>query len=178
MENGKEIIMDNNVVKMLAEFLGVSENSIKEMPDEIIGSMVSILDNLDIQNEDDSNAMYEELNKYWTKGTVLASLKEVSKNTGIAYKTLCSLDYNSQQTIVYEYMMDSTNTQRFYDVTNKALAVMELEKVSKLINTPVSKLLTLPVSLQEQLCGYYAMEYEEKADNSELIFKLKEMVNK
>lgn len=56
--------MDNNVVKMIAEFLGVSENSLKEMHDEIIGSMVSILDNLDIQNEDDSNAMYEELNKY------------------------------------------------------------------------------------------------------------------
>ena len=90
--------------------------------------------------------------------------------------TLHSLDYNTQQTIVYEYMMDSSQTERFYDLVNKALAVSELGNVAKLIGVPVRELRPLPRRIQENICGAYTMEYDADSTNTDLIDHIREMI--
>lgn len=169
--------MNNEFITKTVDILGVSEDGINILPEDILGSMQAVYDNVVIKNDEDREILYAELDKLWVKGNVLIGLKEVADNTGIAYKTLCNLDYDTQQELVFEYMADSGNTNRLYEITNSALAVIELEMVSKLINVPVSTLRTLPIDIQEKMCGMYSMEYEENADNSELITALKGLVN-
>ncbi|MCM1228360.1 MAG: hypothetical protein NC320_13235 [Clostridium sp.] len=168
--------MENNLME-ISKILGVTAESLAEMPTDILGSMQTVLENIEVRTDEDRQILYDDLNGYWVKGTVLVELSEVSKNSGIAYDTLKNLDFDVQQEIVFEYMADSKNIERIYEITNKALAVMELEKVSELINIPVSKLKKLPLDIQEKMCGMYAMEYEENGDNSTLIASLKGMVS-
>lgn len=168
--------MDKEYLTEITQILGVSEDSITAMDEEIQGGMQSILDTIEVRNEEDSKALYDTLDSLWQKGTVLLGLREAANATGISYNTLKSLDYDTQQSLVYEYMMDSSQLERFYEVTNKALAVMELGNVAKLISVLVRELRKLPVELQERLCGCYAMEYDKDGDNAELIDTLREMI--
>ena len=73
--------------------------------------------------------------------------------------------------------MDSSQTDRFYELTNKALAVMELGKVAKLIAVPVRELRALPRRIQENICGAYTMEYDPDSTNTELIDNIREMIS-
>lgn len=73
-------------------------------------------------------------------------------------------------------MMDSSQIDRFYEVTNKALAVIELDKVAKLLSVPVRELRKLPLNIQERICGAYTMEYDKDSINTELIDELREMI--
>lgn len=160
----------------IANILGVSEDSISAMDDEIKGGMQSVLESLSVQNDEDKKAIYNALDDLWQKGTVLLGLSEVAKATGIPHNTLKSLDYETQKTLVYEYMMDSSQIERFYEVTNKALAVIELDKVAKLLSVPVRELRKLPLNIQERICGAYTMEYDKDSTNTELIDELREMI--
>ena len=168
--------MDNKQLAEVARILGVSEDSISAMDDEIKNSMTAVFENIAVKNDEDKKAVYEALDKLWQRGSVYAELNEVARTTGISLVTLRSLDYETQQTIVYEYMMDSRQTARFYDLTNKALAIMELEKVAKLISVPVRELRALPRRIQENICGAYTMEYEPDSTNTELIDHIRELI--
>lgn len=168
--------MTNEQLTEVARILGVSEDSISAMDDEIKGGMQSVLENLSVQNDEDKKAIYNALDNLWQKGSVLIGLSEVAKATGITHNTLKNLDYDTQQTLVYEYMMDSSQIDRFYEVINKALAVIELDKVAKLLSVPVRELRKLPLNIQERICGAYTMEYDKDSTNTELIDELREMI--
>ena len=168
--------MTQKMMQQVSEILGVGTESIAEMPEEILTSMQTILENVEIQNEEDKQILCEDLDSYWVKGTVLLSLAEAAKNTGISYETLKSLDFDTQQNIVFEYMADSKDTERNYAIVNKELSVHELKSVALLLSVSESELHMLPDAVQEQLCGMYAMEYEEGQDNSALIDFLKALV--
>lgn len=168
--------MTNEQLAEVAKILGVSEDSISAMDDEIKGGMQSVLENLSVRNDEDKKAIYNALDNLWQKGSVLIGLSEVAKATGISLVALRSLDYETQQTLVYEYMMDSSQIDRFYEVTNKALAVIELDKVAKLLSVPVRELKQLPLNMQERICGAYTMEYDKDSTNTELIDNLREMI--
>lgn len=167
--------MTQQVKNNIAKILGVSEDSISALPKEITDSMQAVLENVDVRNEEDAKMLYSELDGYWTKGNILIGLNDVSRDTGISLNTLKNLDYDTQQELVFEYMADSSNTAHLYDVVNKALAVMELENVAKLIDIPVSRLKEYPFETQVQLCGMYSMEYDE-SDSFELISRLKGVI--
>ncbi len=169
--------MNNNQLTEVARILGVSEDSISAMDDEIKNSMTAVFENVAVKNDEDKKAVYEALDKLWQRGSIYVELNEVAKNTGISLVTLRSLDFETQQTIVYEYMMDSSQTDRFYELTNKALAVMELGKVAKLIAVPVRELRALPRRIQENICGAYTMEYDPDSTNTELIDNIREMIS-
>ena len=77
---------------------------------------------------------------------------------------------------MFEYMADSKDTERIYAIVNKELSVHELKSVALLLSVSESELHMLPDAVQEQLCGMYAMEYEEGQDNSALIDFLKALV--
>lgn len=156
--------MMNEQITKIAEILGVSEENISALPKEIIGSMQTVLENVEVRNEDDANMLYAELDSYWTKGNVIIGLNDVSRDTGISLDTLKNLGYDTQQELVFEYMADSSNIDRLYEITNKALAVMELDSVAKLINIPVDKLKEYPHDIQVEICGVYAMESGEVSD--------------
>ena len=168
--------MDNKLLAEVAHILGLSEDSISAMDDEIKNGMTAVFEQVAVKNDKDKKAVFEALDKLWQRGLVYAELNEVAKNTGISLVTLRSLDIETQQNIVYEYMMDSSQTARFYDLTNKALAVIELEKVAKLISVPVRELRTLPRRIQENICGAYTMEYDADSTNMELIDHIREMI--
>lgn len=127
--------MNNKQFTEIAKILGVSEDSISAMDDEIKGSMTEVFETVN-----DKKAVYDTLDDLWQKGSVYVELHEVSKATGIPIATLKNLDYETQQTIVYEFMMNSSQTDRIYQLTNSALAVTELDKVAKLISVPLREL--------------------------------------
>ena len=163
--------MDNKQLAEVAKILGVSEDSISAMDDEIKNNMTAVF-----ETAKDKKAVYDTLDDLWQKGSVYVELHEVSKAMGIPLVTLKHLDYETQQTIVYEFMMDTSQTDRIYQLTNSALAVMELDKVAKLIAVPVRELRKLPINTQERICGAYAMEYDPDSTNTELIDNIREMI--
>ncbi len=168
--------MTNEQLVEVSKILGVSKDSISAMDDEIKNSMTAVFETIAVKNDEDKKAVYEALDNLWQKGSVLLGLSEVAKATGIPHNTLKNLDYETQQTLVYEYMMDSSQIERFYEVTNKALAVIELDKVAKLLSVPVRELRKLPLNIQERICGAYTMEYDKDSTNTELIDELREMI--
>ena len=169
--------MNNNQLAEVAKILGVSEDSIIAMDDEIKNSMTAIFEQITVRNDDDKKAVYEALDNLWQKGTVYIGLDEVAKITGIPFVTLRNLDFETQQTIVYEYMIDTSQVDRIYQLTNKALAVMELDKVAALVSVPVRELRKLPRIVQERICGAYTMEYDPDSTNTELIDSIREMIS-
>ena len=168
--------MNNNQLTEVAKILGVSEDSVSAMDDEIKNSMTAVFEQVAVKNDEDKKAVFEALDNLWQKGSIYIELSEVAKSTGITTETLRSLDYETQQTIVYEFMMDSSQTARFYDLVNNALAVADLPNVAKLIGTPVRALRSLPRRIQENICGAYAMEYDADSTNMELIDNIREMI--
>ena len=168
--------MDENKMKQITEILGVSADSIFAMDEEIKSSMTAIFETITVKNDEDKKAVFEALDDLWQKGSVYIELGEVAKSTGIPLVTLRSLDYETQQAIVYEFLMDSSQTARFYDIVNKALAVADLPNVAKLISVPVRELRSLARSIQENICGAYAMEYDPDSTNMELIDNIREMI--
>ena len=152
--------MNNNQLAEVARILGVSEDSISAMDEDVKKDMQAVFETVAVRNDEDKKAVYEALDTLWQKGSVYIGLDEVAKSTGITIATLRSLDYETQQSIVYEYMMDSSQTAHFYDLVNKALGVSELSDVAKLIGVPVRELRSLPRRIQENICGAYTMEYE------------------
>ena len=168
--------MDNKQLAEVAKILGVSEDSISAMDDEIKNSMTAVFEQVAVKKDVDKKAVFEALDNLWQKGSIYIELSEVAKSTGITTETLRSLDYETQQTIVYEFMMDSSQTARFYDLVNKALAVADLPNVAKLIGTPVRELRSLPRRIQEQMCGAYAMEFDKDSTNAELVGELRGMM--
>lgn len=167
--------MTQQVKNNIAKILGVSEESISVLLKEITDSMQAVLENVEIRNEDDAKMLYSELDSFWTKGNVLNGLNDVSRDTGISLDALKNLGYDTQQELVFEYMADTSNIDRLYEITNKALAVMELENVAKLIDIPVNRLKKYPFEIQVQLCGMYSMEYDEN-NSFELISRLKGVI--
>lgn len=168
--------MTNEQLTEVARILGVSEDSISAMDDEIKNSMTAIFETVAVRNDEDKKAVFEALDNLWQKGSVYIGLDEVAKSTGILLVTLRSLDYDTQQAIVYEFMADSSQTERFYDLVNKALAVSELGNVAKLIAVPVRELRSLPRRIQENICGAYTMEYDADSTNTDLIDHIREMI--
>lgn len=104
--------MNNKQLTEIAKILGVSEDSITAMDDEIRNSMTAVL-----ETTKDKKAVYDTLDDLWQKGSVYVELHEVSKATGISYATLKHLDYETQQTIVYEFMMDTAQIDRILTVS-------------------------------------------------------------
>ena len=66
-------------------------------------------------------------------------------------------------------MMDSSQTKRFYELTNKALAVAKLRKIADLTGISLHELKSFPTEIQKKICGIYAMEYDSDSTNTELI---------
>lgn len=163
--------------RKIAEILGVSEEDIATMPNEILNSMQALFETVDVKNDSDRKILYAELDKLWTKGVVFLGLKEVAESAKIADSTLFSLDFETQQKLVFEYMADSENITRFYEIVNSALEISELKNVAELIKVPVENLKKLSPEIQKKMCGYYSMEYEENGDNSALIAILKGFVS-
>ena len=168
--------MTNEQLAEVAKILGVSEDSVTAMDDEIKNNMTAVFEQVAVKNDEDKKAVFEALDNLWQKGSIYIELAEVAKSTGITLATLRSLDYETQQSIVYEFMMDSSQTTRFYDLVNKALAVADLDKAANLIGTPVRELRSLPRRIQENICGAYAMEYDPDSTNTELIDNIREMI--
>ena len=157
----------------IAKIIGVSEDSITALDENFKTDMVTAF----TSKTEDKTALYNELDRLWQKGSVYIGLLELAKNTGISLVALHSLDYNTQTELVYEYMADSSQTERFYEIVNRELAVLEIEKIARMLGVSVSRLRSLPREMQERICGIYAIEYDEDSTNAELIENIREIIS-
>ena len=57
--------MNSNQLAEVARILGVSEDSISAMDDEIRNSMTAVFEQVAIKNDKDKKAVYEALDKLW-----------------------------------------------------------------------------------------------------------------
>lgn len=165
--------MTNEQRTEIAKIIGVSEDSITALDENFKADMVTAL----ISKSNDKTALYSELDRLWQKGSVYIGLAEIAKNTGISLVALHSLDFNTQTELVYEYMADSSQTERFYEIVNRELSVLEIEKIAKMLGISVTRLRSLPREMQERICGIYAIEYDEDSTNAELIENIREIIS-
>ena len=89
--------MNNNQLAEVAKILGVSEDSITAMDDEIKNSMTAVFEQVAVKNDEDKKAIFEALDNLWQKGSIYIELAEVAKSTGITLATLRSLDYETDR---------------------------------------------------------------------------------
>lgn len=164
--------MTNEQCAEIARIIGVSEDSISAMDENIKADMVTAL----TEKSADKTALYNELDRLWQKGTIYIELAEIARNTGISLVSLHSLDLATQQELVFEYMADSSQTERFYEVVNRELAVLEIERIALMVGMPVTRLRSLSKETQERICGMYAMEFDEDSTNAELIENIRNII--
>lgn len=164
--------MTNEQLAEIAKIIGVSEDSISAMDDNIKADMVTAL----TEKNAEKTALYNELDRLWQKGSVHIGLSEIARNTGISLVSLHSLDLSTQQELVFEYMADSSQTEHFYEVVNRELAVLEIERIARMVGMPVTRLRSLPQDMQERVCGMYAMEFNEDSTNAELIANIRNII--
>ena len=164
--------MTNNQLTEIGKLLGVSEDSITALDESFRADMVSAL----TEKSADKTALYNELDRLWQKGSLYIELAEIARNTGISLVALHSLDYATQQELVFEYMADSSQTERFYEIVNRELAVLEIERIVRMVGMPVTRLRSLPQDMQEHICGMYAMEFDEDSTNAELIASIRNII--
>ena len=88
--------MTNKQLAEVARILGVSEDSISAMDDEIKNSMTEVFETTAVKNDEDKKAVFDDLDTLWQKGSVYIGLDEVAKSTGITITTLRSLDYETR----------------------------------------------------------------------------------
>lgn len=80
--------MNNNQLAEVAKILGVSEDSISVMNDEIKNSMTAVFEQVAVKTDEDKKAVFEALDNLWQKGSIYIELAEVAKSTGITVETL------------------------------------------------------------------------------------------
>ena len=73
--------MDNKQLAEVAKILGVSEDSISAMDDEIKNSMTAVFEQVAVKNDEDKKAVFEALDNLWQKGSIYIELSEVAKST-------------------------------------------------------------------------------------------------
>lgn len=83
--------MTNNQLTEIAKIIGVSEDSISAMEENIKADMVTAL----TEKNSDKTALYNELDRLWQKGSVYIGLSEIARNTGISLVALNSLDLST-----------------------------------------------------------------------------------
>ncbi len=164
--------MTNEQLSEIAKIVGVSEDSISAMDDTIKTDMVTTL----TEKSADKTALYNELDRLWQRGSVYIELAEFARNTGISLVALYSLDLSTQQELVFEYMADSSRTEHFYEIVNRKLAVLEIERIARMVGMPVTGLRSLQQDMQERICGMYAMEFDEDSTNAELIANIRNII--
>lgn len=169
--------MDKDTISKIARFLGVSEESVAALSDEIQSAMLSAVNLNNTDTEENADSLYATLNDLWTKGMIEESLREISQHTGISLDTLINLGEDTKHSLVFEYSVDSTNIDRFYEIVQKSLAVSDIASVAELLGISAETLTALPIEKQEQMCGHYSMSYEHDGDNSALANELREMMN-
>lgn len=174
--------MNNETLKTAAEYLEVAFNDVEKFPDEIKNEMIAAVEMIEPDTEENCKLLHDKLYECWKKGTIYIDMKEVSEDTGTDFETLMSLDEQLQLQISFEYNMylaEGNPKKAFksvYENVHHALQVRELPDVARLLGTEYEQLRNYPREVWEQLCGAYAMEYEENGDNTELIFELNDII--
>ncbi len=62
--------MNNNQLAEVAKILGVSEDSISAMDDEIKNNMTAVFEQVAVKTDEDKKAVFEALDNLWQKGSI------------------------------------------------------------------------------------------------------------
>ena len=62
--------MDNKQLAEVARILGVSEDSISAMDNEIKNGMTAVFEQVAVKNDEDKKAVFEALDNLWQKGSI------------------------------------------------------------------------------------------------------------
>lgn len=165
--------VNENLLKA-SKLLGVSYGSLQRFPESIQNSMIALIDVIDVRTQEDASIAYDELQGLWLSAVIDDGIAEIAKVSGISYETLKILPEQTKQQIIYEFTLNE-DIATVYKITQSALAVVDLKNVSELLDIPLSELEKLPLSIQEELCGMYSMEYE-LVQNDELVSSLQSVL--
>ena len=168
--------MENATLEKAAAILETSVETLNSFPNDITEEMLCAMEMADTTSDSECKQLYDILKSLWVKGINYNDMKRISDSTGIDLAMLLSLDEQAQLMIDFEYTASGNDAKVAYKCFHDALQVSELPDVAKLIGAEVDKLKALPREVQEQLCGAYAMEYDENGDNAELIKELGDML--
>lgn len=173
--------MENPTLSTAAQILEASEESLRKFPEHIINSMIATLEMIEPSTEEECRILHENLTKLWEQGGIYNDMKEISEETGADFNTLMSLDYQSQMNIAFEYAIDvhegnENAVKNVYDNIHKAMEVIELPFVAELMDIDYDELRKYPREVWVQLCGAYAMLYDENGDNLALISELNKII--
>lgn len=152
----------NNGLFKAAALLGVDTDSLKGFPEHTQNAMITVVEVVEINDQDGAKTAFAELEKLWLGGVLESGMREVAAATGIPYKTLSVLSDKARQQIYYAFCYDSKDIEGIYRLVQTALSSLELKNVSDVLNIPVAELEKLPDEVQQQLCGMYAMEYGDE----------------
>lgn len=108
--------MNNNQLAEVARILGVSEDSISAMDDEIKNSMTAVFEQIAVKNDEDKKAVFEALDNLWQKGSIYIELSEVAEVLNTTIGTLQSRPDEVQlalcKTYVNFWLCDKVTIQR------------------------------------------------------------------
>ncbi len=170
--------MNNVNLETAARILNTDVSSLKEFPEEMQQELIAVLEMFSPDTTEEAKMLYDNLHSIWEKGVAYVDMVNISKETGASLETLLSLDIQSQLMISFEYSMaleegdKNKAVNKVYQNIRQALPIADLPKVAILIGMEYDKLRQYPRKIWEQLCGAYAMEYEENSDNADLINNL------
>lgn len=175
--------MQNKNLEIAAKILGTTAERLGKFDEESINEMTAAVEMIPIDTEENVMQLHKELNNIWQKAVARECMVTVAKETGVSLDTLLSLDIQSQLMIDWDYNMAlaDEDTERavrsVYENVQRALAIIELPDVAELLGVEYDKLRLYSREVWEQLCGAYAMQYEDGGDNSELIAELNEILD-
>jgi len=151
----------NNKISKIASLLGVSENNILELPEEIRNSMVTALDIASSQDKATAEELTGDLFRIWANASVNKVMGEISEGTGIHNSTLLNLDEQTKQELCFEYEVNKGNAEGIYEIVQHAVSISDLDKVAEILKVSRESLEILPEEAQVKLCGVYSMENGE-----------------
>lgn len=175
--------MKNKNLETAALLLGTTVETLNSFEQQYLDEMSAAVEMLAPVTEEQTLQLHGELHDIWERAGAHQSMIEISKETGADLGAMLSLDVQSQLMIYWDYCMALSDgdvkraVSSVYENISRSLAIIELPDVAKLLGIEYDKIRLYSREVWEQLCGAYAMEYDEDGDNSELIDELKKILD-
>lgn len=151
--------MENTSLEKAAALLGVPVESLLAYPSEIQNSMNTIMEMMEIHNEEEAANVYAELDKLRKKGDQDLALNEIAEAAGLAPEALSNLTEEQKNKLHIKYAISDDITA----AAEEAQVLSELTSMAETLNLPLEHLSGLPFANQKQ---YYDM-YQRKLQSVE-----------
>lgn len=176
MEN-KQTYLENKDVQAAARLMQIPMENLMDYPQDVLSSVEAIAVMYDITHEQDETIVQDalqELEQLLCTEILRQSMQEVAQVIGFDFdaETLCHLDEQTQNKLMFQYLYDSDNVVELYEIARFGVLQQELVPIANLIGISTETLYALPEQMQENLYGTYQYHRTEETE-AELIARLR-----